>query len=42
MVSKNVFLGRAKVAERNGDYLGVRVGYMKCIEDLKQSEAAEE
>lgn len=41
-LSDNVFLGRAKAAERNGDYLSARVEYMKCIEDLKQSGVSEE
>jgi len=37
MSSGNLFLDRAREREGSGDYLGARVEYMKCIEDLKRS-----
>lgn len=36
-MSGNIFLDRARERERYGDYLGARVEFMKCIEDLKRS-----
>jgi hypothetical protein len=38
----NSFLDHARSAEKAGDYLGARVEYMKCIEDLKRSGAPED
>lgn len=35
--SGNIFLESAHEMERRGDYLGARVEYMKCIEDMKRS-----
>lgn len=32
----------ARQAEKQGDYLGARMGYMKCIESLKQASATSE
>ncbi|MBF0487862.1 MAG: hypothetical protein HQK98_06850 [Nitrospirae bacterium] len=35
----NIYLERAMIAERTGDYLSARVAYMSFIEDLKRSGA---
>lgn len=29
-------LGRARQAEKQGDFLGARMGYLKCVESWKQ------